>query len=114
MLKREYNTALLNESQAFLTPYFGYCKHINYTKHFLELSHAKQDRNLKNVFLKKSYSSHKSIGERDIIEKIKNFFLNTSNKNVKNISQNFYSMGKFVKSYVMPNYDNYKKFVLNS
>ena len=47
-----YTTALINESNALLTPFFGYGKNIDYQKHFLNLSHADVDRRLGDTFLK--------------------------------------------------------------
>lgn len=47
-----YHTAVINEANALLTPYFGYCRGIDYQKHFLNLSHAGVDRKLAETFLK--------------------------------------------------------------
>ena len=51
ILKGEgYNTAIINESNALLSPYYGYEKGMDFQEHFIELSH-RSDRRLKNVFL---------------------------------------------------------------
>lgn len=47
-----YHTAFINESNALLTPFFGFGKGIDYQEHFLNLSHADVDRELAEVFLK--------------------------------------------------------------
>ena len=51
-----YNTAFINECNGFLTPFFGYCKNIDYQNHFLDLSHSKVDRKFGDVFLMKNKS----------------------------------------------------------
>ncbi len=52
MLKeRGYNTAFINESNAFLTPFFGYGKGLDYQEHFLSLSHDSTDRNLHDTLV---------------------------------------------------------------
>ena len=45
-----YNTSIINECNALLTPYYGYCRGVDYQNHFLDLSHAEVDRKLSNVF----------------------------------------------------------------
>ena len=62
LLKRKgYHTALINEANALLTPYYGYHKGIDYQEHFLNLSHDKRDRKLKEVFLRKNKGSEVRI-----------------------------------------------------
>ena len=39
-----YNTAFINESMGFLTPFFGYCKSLDYHNHFLHLSDCDVDK----------------------------------------------------------------------
>ena len=46
-----YHTAVINEANALLTPYFGYCMNTDYQKHFLDLSHVKEDRKIADTFL---------------------------------------------------------------
>ncbi len=47
-----YHTAIINESNAFLCPFFGYGRNVDYQNHFLNLSHAEADRRLGDSFLK--------------------------------------------------------------
>jgi arylsulfatase A-like enzyme len=46
-----YNTAFINESNALLTPFFGYGRNLDFQEHFLSLSHAAVDRELQDTFL---------------------------------------------------------------
>lgn len=53
-LKREgYNTAFINEANAFLTPFFGYGEGIDYQELFLSLSHSTWDRKSEDTLLKR-------------------------------------------------------------
>ncbi|MFC1969667.1 sulfatase-like hydrolase/transferase, partial [Chloroflexota bacterium] len=55
MLKdRRYNTALINEAHAELTPFFGYGRGLDFQEHFLSLSHNASDRKLQDTFLRES------------------------------------------------------------
>ena len=47
-----YNTALINEANALLTPFFGYARNMDYQNHFLNLSHADVDRRLEDSFIR--------------------------------------------------------------
>jgi arylsulfatase A-like enzyme len=47
-----YNTAFINESNALLTPFFGYGRGLDFQEHFLSLSHAAIDRKRQDSFLK--------------------------------------------------------------
>ena len=49
---RGYHTAVINEANALLTPYFGYCMNTDYQKHFLDLSHVEEDRKMADAFLR--------------------------------------------------------------
>ena len=46
-----YNTAFINESNALLTPFFGYGRGLDFQEHFLSLSHAAIDRKREDSLL---------------------------------------------------------------
>jgi len=53
MLKGEgYNTAFINEANAFLSPFFGYGEGTDYQELFLSLSHSTWDRKSEGILLK--------------------------------------------------------------
>jgi len=105
--KNGYNTAFINEAQAFLTPFFGYCKNIHYSKNFLELSQIKRARQLKNFFLKEKQSDY-YLKHSVIIDKIRNNVLNIFNDKTLIYLKTVKCMIRFIQFYLIPNYANYK------
>ncbi|WP_048150738.1 sulfatase-like hydrolase/transferase [Palaeococcus ferrophilus] len=93
LLKRfGYNTALINESNALLTPYYGYGRGLDYQEHFLKLSPEKNDRNRTDVFLLKQKKKGNTLQKQDITfkrSKLRKYNL------VYKLSKNLYSMYRF-------------------
>ena len=105
-----YNTAVINESNALLTPFFGYGKNIDYQKHFLNLSHADVDRRLGDTFLKgkddKIVKNHLKQAQARIIKK---FYKRLNNKWIKNYGKYIFNIFKFLKLYLIDNTENFKE-----
>ena len=105
-----YNTALINESNALLTPFFGYGKNIDYQKHFLNLSHADVDKRLGDTFLKgkddKIVKNHLKQAQARIIKK---FYKRLNNKWIKNYGKYIFNIFKFLKLYLIDNTENFKE-----
>jgi len=102
-----YRTAFINESQAFLTPYFGYCKNVLHFVDFLELSHEIKDRKLKEHLLKKS--SNINIKSFYLFDKIKSYFQNKPNSKIKKYLKLFDNFTKYVNLIIFKNYENIKE-----
>ena len=105
-----YNTAVINESNALLTPFFGYGKNIDYHKHFLNLSHAVVDRRLGDTFLKggddKIVKNHLKQAQARII---KRFYKKSDNKWIKHYGKYFFNMYKFLRLYLLDNTENFQE-----
>lgn len=103
-----YNTALINESNALLTPFFGYGKNIDYQKHFLNLSHADVDRRLRDTFLKgRDNKIAKDHMKQTRI--IKRFYKKLNNKWIKNYGRYLFNVHKFLKLYLTDNTENFQE-----
>ena len=102
-----YNTALINESNALLTPFFGYGKNIDYQKHFLNLSHAAVDRRLGDTFLKGDDKIAKNHRKQARI--IKRFYKKLDKKWIKNYGKYFFGIYKFLGLYLTNNTENFKE-----
>lgn len=94
--KLGYNTAFINESNALLTPFFGYGKKLDYQEHLLDLSHVDVDRKLRKKFLEKEdkeilkkFSKHLYLVQR-IYEKL-------DNKWIKTYLKHFFHFYKFLR-----------------
>jgi len=72
-----YNTAFINESNALLTPFYGYGKYCDYQNHFLELSNVSMDRKFSSKFLgkenNKEVAKTKRYSRRNFLNKLKSF-----------------------------------------
>lgn len=96
-----YNTALINEANALLTPFFGYARNMDYQNHFLNLSHADVDRRLEDSF----------IGDDDFVEDrelkifsyIREIYYNVDNELVKKGGKIFFGIFKFIRLYLSNN-----------
>ena len=90
-----YNTALINESNALLTPFFGYGKNTDYQKHFLNLSHVDVDKRLENTFLgDNKIVKDRALKRADIINKI---YHNLDNEWLKKCGKYFFGIYKFLR-----------------
>ncbi|WAI01214.1 sulfatase-like hydrolase/transferase [Methanogenium organophilum] len=84
-----YDTALINESNALLTPLFGYGNGLDFQNHFLEYSHCESDRKNQTKFLKTKTSKQtdqRNVSLKDRILKIYNLF---DNKLIKDAGRIF-------------------------
>ena len=103
-----YNTALINESNALLTPFFGYGKNIDYQKHFLNVSHADVDRRLEDTFLKGG-DDKIAKNHRKQARLIKRIYKKLDNKWIKNYGKYFLGIYKFLGLYLTDNTENFKE-----
>lgn len=101
-----YNTALINEANALLTPFFGYGKNIDYQNHFLNLSHVAIQRKLESMFLT-------GVGEQKAKQHLKQrHLINKLDKNldiewIRAIGRYLFSLGRFIKFYLTRNTENF-------
>ena len=103
-----YNTAVINESNALLTPFFGYGKNIDYQKHFLDLSNVDVDRRLEDTFLKGGDNKipRDHLKQARIIER---FYKRLNNKWIKNYGKYIFNIFKFLKLYLIDTTENFKE-----
>lgn len=101
-----YNTALINEANALLTPFFGYGKNIDYQNHFLSLSHAAVDRRLEDTFLKgrDEQKAKQHLKQRYLINKL---YQNLDIKWIRAIGRYLFGLGRFIKLYLTRNTENF-------
>jgi arylsulfatase A-like enzyme len=74
-----YRTAQINESNALLTPFFGYGKNVDYQNHFLNLAHVDMDRKLARTFLKgeDAKEARRLLRHAYLLAKLRRKFINT-------------------------------------
>lgn len=106
-----YNTAIINESNAFLTPFFGYGKNVDWQNHFLNISHSKIDKRLEDTFMVAVKGGTKSINDnvlkrRDIFHRI---YHTLDNDRIKKWGKYYVGVYKFLKLCLIDNADNFQE-----
>ena len=99
-----YHTAFLGEAQGFLTPFFGYGRHISYSRNLLELSPAPADKKLEGVFMKKAEPK----GAKGRWNPLLNYVRRKSNSKLGGILATTSRTLKFIQLYTMSNPANYR------
>lgn len=106
-----YNTAFINEAQAFLTPYYGYGRYNNYSKYFLNFSHKKIDRERSNIFLKgkniSNMKKNKLSLSSHLQDNIRSHFRERAQINI--IYHIIYNSIKFLYFYLFKKFETYEE-----
>ena len=87
-----YNTAFINESNAELTPFFGYGRGLDLQEHFLSLSPNASDRKLQDTLLRES--------AHDIslpIEPTRNLHMKLPGQRIRSLARQLYRFTNFLR-----------------
>ena len=104
-----YHTAFINESNSVISPFFGYCKNIDYQQHFLNLSHAEADRKLEDTFLKRRDDKIPEDHWKQAPLIIERLYRKLPSRRIKNCARFLYSIFKFPRFYLTKNTESFQQ-----
>jgi hypothetical protein len=96
---------LINESNALLSPFFGYGRNVDYQKHFLELSTDKHDRKFGHTLTKTDAAMKKDPWKMQRLRVIAGNRIKL--KLLKIIGNYGLNLYRFIQSYILPNTINF-------